>query len=207
MTRTGPADKDLGLLTPAYTIIGNTEHTNLSFREPSQQAFCPPQPCLTTPTALPGIAVGHSLSPLCPSHLFVSELCFPLSKSPLLIPVTNKQLAHCPHSPISLRTYHPLKGRSYRQLVLLSGTVLKRLKKELLLAFLQNGSSRGRSGADPEYSVVERVIAKRPHPNLVAGLDEYLCKWTGLEYNDSTWVQEGNMSELDKVGSAELSRS
>lgn len=64
----------------------------------------------------------------------------------------------------------------------------------LIQNFVRSGGiSRGRSGCNPDWKVVERVIARRGTPQTqdVA----YLVKWTGLNYSDSTWVQEADLTD------------
>lgn len=102
-------------------------------------------------------------------------------------------------------------GKSYRELVPLSTLVLKQEKPQLLTLFLQSGgASRGFTGADAEWSDVERVISRRristtdrkAHPTS-GGPDmviEYLVKWKGLEYSEATWFREDAMTDVDKVG-------
>ncbi|MEW5309106.1 MAG: hypothetical protein WDW38_001015 [Sanguina aurantia] len=108
-----------------------------------------------------------------------------------------------------------LVGKSYRELVPLSTLVLKQEKPQLLTLFLQSGgASRGFTGADAEWSDVERVIARRristtdrkAHPTS-GGPDmviEYLVKWKGLEYSEATWFREDAMTDVDKEAVAKF---
>lgn len=67
--------------------------------------------------------------------------------------------------------------------------------KGLLLHFLRSGGvSGGRCGCDPDWLVIDRVIAVR-----TVRQTEYYVKWTSLGYSDSTWFPITLMTELDKV--------
>lgn len=101
-----------------------------------------------------------------------------------------------------------LAGLSYRKTEWVPLRDIAALRGPLVNAFMKRLDRDGRDvrlqeGVDPEWRLAHRVIASRTRKAGGASVTQYLVKWQGLDYVDSTWENEDELEERDKVRRSE----
>lgn len=82
----------------------------------------------------------------------------------------------------------------------MSEAVLKIERPGLLKAFINSeGASGGWTGAEEEWGEIQRIFDRRVGRVGSRNIIQYLCKWKGLDYEDSTWELLSDLEGKDLV--------